>query len=139
MEPRDEYTALGAWLFAKLRAEFGSAAVIRQDGKREGDPEGRAFVYTITPLPDTRGAGDFRALSRFTAAVRVIDRASSSWPLGEDAARVDQSLHGAKNEVLEGGYTLTSCVRESPYAPPPVIFKGVEHRQLGGVFRVLVQ
>lgn len=136
---RDEATALGAWIFAQLRAEFGAAAVLRQDGKREGDPDGRAYVYTITPLPDSRGAGAVRAFARFQVAVRVIDVATSIWPLGEDAGRIDAKLHGRRGESLGYGYTLASCVRESPYAPPPVVFKGVEYRQLGGVFRVLVQ
>jgi hypothetical protein len=135
---RDEYTALGAWVVARLRAEFGSTALIRQDGKREGDPEGRAYVYSIAPLPDTRGVGDLRAFARFTIQARVLDRAASSWPLGEDAARMDAALHGKKNEALEGGYLLTGCVREAPFAPPPVVFKGVEYRSLGGVYRALV-
>lgn len=139
MAVRDEYTAVGAWVYAILRTEFGPAALIRQDGKREGDPAGRAYVYTITPLPDTRGSGGLRALARFTVALRVIDQVTSHWPLGEDAGRIDAAFHNRKNEVLEGEYLLTSCVRESPYAPAPVVFKGVEHRQLGGVYRVMVQ
>lgn len=132
MELRDEFTALGAWVVARLRQEFGPDELIRQDGKKEGDAPGRAIVYSITPLPDSRFA-------RFSIAVRAIDAASSSWNLGPLAARIHRALHDRKNEALQGGWLLSSCRREGPLSVPPVVFKGVEHRSLGGSYRALVQ
>lgn len=136
---RDEYTSLGAWLFAELRAEFGSSAMVRQDGKREKDPEGRAYIYSISPLADTQLMGGGVGLAKFSCTVNVIDKADSSWALGPDAQRIQARLDGRKNVRLEDDYVLLSCVRESPFAPPPVVFKGVEYRRLGGIYRVQIQ
>lgn len=139
MAERDPYTALGAWVHAQLKAQFGDAAIIREDGKRDGDPEGKAYVYTIEPLPDRTFARGTTALNRFSVTVRVIDKVQSTWPLGPDAEGIQLKFGERQNEELTGGYTLVSCRRESPFRPPPVIFKGVEYRQLGASYRALLQ
>lgn len=134
----DEFTAVGAWVVTKLKAEFGDAQLIRFNGMKEGDT-GRAIVYSIVPLPDLTTADGDTAITRFSVTVRAVEAGPSAWPLGPYAKRINNALHGSGNEAMAGGYTLKSCRRESPFSPEPVVFRGVEHQVLGASFRVLVQ
>lgn len=98
----------------------------------------RAVVYTVSPLTNTTGQGGVTVLERHLVTVRIVDQTVDYYYLSDDAQKIDTAIHQKAGQLPIGGWSVLSCVKQSPYQDMAV--RGdVEIRQLGGIFRVVMQ
>lgn len=132
-----ESTSTGVWVFDALRAA-GITQPIYPEGVPEDRATGRLLIYQVVPGPDKRTANGTRWASQETVRVWVQDAVGSFYALKDDAAKIDQALNGRRNVGgLLDGRTVMSSDRTSEYRNM-IVYKGVEYRQLGGEYRVLI-
>lgn len=130
-----EIPAVGVWAYNTLKNE-GITLPIYPTYQPEGQP-GRAIVYRVEPRDDLNRSGQ-RLVAKLDLTVWVQDAVASVYPLREDARMIDEALHGRENEPAGlDGLLIVSCIRRSGYTGQ-VVYKGVDYRQLGGTYRVLV-
>lgn len=133
------------WLRATLAADATLVALIGGAGAPriyDGPaPQDAVYPYVVFQ-PYTRGRdvsaiGEIRIWSELPYIVKAVHRAESyADPLKTIAERIDALLHRASGAV-DGGQVI-ACVRTSPLEYPEVKIS-VQHRHLGGIYRLQVQ
>ncbi len=132
-----------------LTAERWLTSVITNDATLAGYVGGRVFGhivpmdatfpyvwFTHQAFADVRGNGPARIMVSAFYVVRACEISDSFEGLEPIANRIDAVLHAAKGTV-SGGQVL-GCVRERPFVMVDN-GKGVQYRQLGGIYRLWIQ
>lgn len=134
-----EIVAAEEWLTTVLGADAALGSYVGNRIYSHVVPDGAAYPYvwmTNQSNRDVMGIGTNRVMVNEIYTVRGVALASSFVELELIADRIDAVLHAASGVVVRG--TVLGCVRQAPFVMVDPA-KGVQYRQLGGIYRLWVQ